>query len=411
MINLIYNSMRKRVISTILIVINTIISIILIYNLMITTPYHKINEDIIGKYVNLNSTMMLGYRGMDKSPEQVEKDIEKIDKVLENNDVKFGGYEYTNNSFNELEENEGYINKNKVIWKNDIAGQYPQSSKIMFVDKNSINFIVGDNKSLEVLRNYKKTDSEIPLICGDAYREFIKIGQVFTDPEGVKYKIVGFLSKGSSCISKGEFYCDMPVILDDYFVIPYNNKSKFNTYAINVMASSYVIDAKSVEKMKSIKNELKKYTTDEKIEINPSIISDLVNMWKENYGEYITFIGLISITVLLFVIIINSISMISSIEDRQYEIAVLISQGASNKFLIAYVFIENLTISIFSFVVAIILNFTNKSGHVLFVLINNTVDISKIIIVGVICLVICVVSSLVPIRRILKIKPSKLLME
>lgn len=411
MINLLYNSIKKRWFSILLITFNSTISIILLYNLLISSSVNTINEKVIDKYVKINNVIMLEYDGFSSEPEKVGEDIYKINEFLKNKDVKFGGYTYTNSSFKELEDNNNYINLNKTIWKNEVASQYPSTSKIMYIDKNIIKFMENKNEILKEFLKYNNTDDFIPLIVGNKYKNIFKIGQELTDIQDVKYKIIGFLNDNTSWLDKDNFYRNIPISLDDVFLMPFNNKSNFNQFAIVAMAKSYIIETKNLNEVNIIKNQLQMFGSEEGIGINPISIYDITYDMQKNKNYNITFMSLISVCIIIFVIIINSISMISSIEDRTYDIAVMISQGASNKFLTLYVILENILVFICSLIFALVLNFFNGSSKILFIYINKQLDLKNLIIVLVVYFAMCIISSIIPIKKILNIKPNILLME
>ncbi|GKU26280.1 ABC transporter permease [Clostridium folliculivorans] len=406
---LLYNSIKKRKLSIMFILINLIIAVIIMYDLLHMVNMNNLENNIMSNYVNLDSTILLQYADFNKPLDEMKNDMETISGFLKDKNVSYGGYAYTNYQFKELMDNKKYIELNTYQWKSDPLGVKPMASKLLYVDRDIVNMI--PDKSGQIKKLYSSNMEEIPLVLGNSYKDIFSVGQELTDVENVKYKIIGFLDKGSSWISSGAFYREVPKNLDDYFVLPYNTKTDFQAFAITAIGRNYIIEAKDKKESNTISEELTTIAGNKKININPLSTYELLLDSKKSRQQYISYMSAISLVVIVFITVIDSLSMMISIDERKYDISVMITQGASNKFLACYVFIENLIIFLASLILGFAFNFIWKSDKVIFLFAYKSVELKPIIMVSTILLGICMLSVILPIKKILSINPSKLIVE
>lgn len=406
---LLYNSIKNRKMSTILILINLVISVIIVYDLLHLFDINKLEEDIINKYINLNGSIMLEYTDFTKDPKDVENDLVKIKSFIKDKDIKYGGYVYTNYQFSELESNSKYISVNEKKWVNDPLKFKPMASKLLYVDEDIVNMI--PDKSGQIKKLYAQKSDEIPIVVGTLYKDIFYVGQELTDKENVKYKIIGFLDKDTRWITSKAFYKSLPINLEEYFVIPYNKSNKFNTFAITGIAKNFIIESKDYKESKMIVDDLKEYANKNNLNMNPISTYAFIQDERELRYDNIRYMSAIAIVVIIFIIIISTLSMMSSIEKRKYDIAIMITQGASNKFLALYVLIENLSIFLLALIIGFAINFFWKSNEVIFLYKYSTFNLNSVMIVSGILLITCIIATLIPMKKITSINPSKLIVE
>ncbi|QAA30985.1 hypothetical protein C1I91_04525 [Clostridium manihotivorum] len=406
---LLFNSIKKRKFSIGFILINLIIAVIIMYDLLHMMKMNDLQNNIIKNYVDLDTTILLQYEEYNKDLKDMKKDLDSISEFLKNKEVKNGGYTYTNYQFKELAGNKNYIYLNDKLWKNDTLGLKPMASKLLYLDKDIVNMMPYKDSKVKLL--YSKSFDYVPVVVGAAYKDIFNIGQELTDVEGVKYKIIAFLDKDASWISAGDFYRQVPKSLDDYFVVPYNTKTDFQSFAITSIGKNYIVQAKDRASADKLTTALQQFANERKININPLSTYSLLLDVKQSRQEYIRYMSAIALIVIVFVTVIASLSMIISIDERKADIAVMITQGASNRFLLTYVFIENAIVFLLALILGFGLNFLCKNDKVLFLFTYKNIEFRPIFMVTGIFLTVGIFSTLLPIKKILSINPSKLIME
>lgn len=256
--------------------------------------------------------------------------------------------------------------------------------------------------------NPKDNTSEIPIILGSDYSEIFKINDKihFYDSYSNSKKtgtIIGFLEKG-------QFYIKKPVAienivsLDKTVLIPSqpikeNNQDIINNKATNLnnlklylqITNSYFVDLNDSD-ISNLKEQSNKFNF---FDISIVSMDDSISMFKEIFKQQ----QIIYISILILILLISSISMITniinSINDRKREFGIYFAMGATKKYIIDLVVYE-IFILIFSAALlsTLIIKYFNLSDI-------NIFDINTY---GLMCLIVLIISMLISLIPLLKIK-------
>ena len=256
--------------------------------------------------------------------------------------------------------------------------------------------------------NPKDNDSEIPIILGSDYSEIFKINDKihFYDSYSNSKKtgtIIGFLEKG-------QFYIKKPVAienivsLDKTVLIPSqpikeNNQDIINNKSTNLnnlklylqITNSYFVDLNDSD-ISNLKEQSNKFNF---FDISIVSMDDSISIFKEIFKQQ----QIIYISILILILLISSISMITniinSINDRKREFGIYFAMGATKKYIIDLVVYE-IFILIFSAALlsTLIIKYFNPSDI-------NIFDINTY---GLMCLIVLIISMLISLIPLLKIK-------
>lgn len=256
--------------------------------------------------------------------------------------------------------------------------------------------------------NPKDNDSEIPIILGSDYSEIFKINDKihFYDSYSNSKKtgtIIGFLEKG-------QFYIKKPVAienivsLDKTVLIPSqpikeNNQDILNNKSTNLnnlklylqITNSYFVDLNDSD-ISNLKEQSNKFNF---FDISIVSMDDSISIFKEIFKQQ----QIIYISILILILLISSISMITniinSINDRKREFGIYFAMGATKKYIIDLVVYE-IFILIFSAALlsTLIIKYFNPSDI-------NIFDINTY---GLMCLIVLIISMLISLIPLLKIK-------
>jgi hypothetical protein len=175
-----------------------------------------------------------------------------------------GYYDFFDASFTELANNEGYIEKNELLYKDTPYGRYPESSQILFVmegisDLCRVNVIEGSGEF------ERCDDGALPLLVGYEYKDIVPIGTELTNGDtGTRYKVTGVMAKGSEWLGDIDYLGTDTEKLDNKFVAMYD--PKYEDALMSVLSSLdtcfYIVedgaDTKGIsDKISAKANELK----------------------------------------------------------------------------------------------------------------------------------------------------------
>ncbi len=122
--------------------------------------------------------------------------------------IAAGRYYQTNIIFEELMENQQFLEMQRTLHEGTLQADYPRTVDIVYMDEELLPMFSMDEFQVE-----KATDAS-PVWVGTAYKEYLKVGQCFTDYLSKKnYKVVGVLPENyklpSTSLFHSELYIDM----------------------------------------------------------------------------------------------------------------------------------------------------------------------------------------------------------
>lgn len=219
---------------------------------------------------------------------------------------------------------------------------------------------VFDNNDFEVNEEY------LPIILGDAYKEYYKVGDVLE----IKYylkdfnaKVIGFAKPSSKILLNGK----LEEYLSNYIIIPQvnflepKNKEEYEFQRISyiVRASGYVVVNDNLNEIQNMMNEIRiisEKTGFEKyvfLGANPHLnqYGELMSVIKENQ-ELVK--GILICTIVLNTIILGIIIFLQT-KTRVSYYAIHYIQGANMKQILIQQLLESITVFLASFITYVIL--------------------------------------------------------
>ena len=251
--------------------------------------------------------------------------------------------------------------------------------------------------------NLKDNSSEVPIILGSDYSEIFNLNDevrffdYYSNSEKTG-KVIGFLEKG-------QFYIKKPVAienitpLDKTVLIPTQpikesskDRVKFNNLRLYLqITNSYLLDLddSGISDIKDKSNDFNFF------DISIVNMDDSISVFKDLFKQQ----QILYISILILILSISSISMITniinSINDRKREFGIYFAMGATKKDIVDLVVYE---IFILIFSSALLSIFIIKRFNILG---TSTFDIK---VYGLMCLIVLIVSILISLIPVIKIK-------
>lgn len=412
----IYKSLMRKKVSSIFIVIQLTITIFILINsfTMLDSTNYLINEAKHSK-LDLDKTIHLQiYNGSfsdeyNKNYIQLEEYINSM-KGISN----YGGFDFTNTIFIELENNNEYIKCRQEMINDTFKERYDTSSELILLDQGMYDLMklpIMDGRGLETNDFYDEDNEITPILVGNRYKDILKIGQVITrvDDEH-KYIVVGIIEGNCRWFNEQDYISNMLNSLDDKFIVPYIKSEKTST--VNILSKSnaifYVVN--DTEQIEYIEKMIDKKAETLNLRVRSSSILDELSEYKENIIEVNQICIFLAISLIIFSCFGISTIMISSIINRKREFGIMMSTGASIRYIKKIIIGEMATLTIISSLLAILIQIIDNIKKYKFekyyaITINpmEYVSIKCIIFVTMSVLIIVMVTSIFPLRKLKKI--------
>lgn len=397
MIELIHISLKQQKKKIILLFIQFFIGFFaLFYSVAMVENLLQYKEQI-EKMVPLNTMQILDYTEYDvnESDAIIKKYQKSVEELKKSEEIEQVGV-FQRNYFQPLD--------NDIL----IEGIEIYEDYLSMVD---INLSKG---STEELVHYNGTQKEIPVVVTTEMAktypydsEFRLMRQGSGESESMTYKVVGVMSEISKYFRGNMIPISDSVGTGDamFFITTSAGKCE----SIEAYQYNTIIGAKKGKSIKSVSEEIGKIYGKNHIFIETMTLEEQV---EEYYKGQRTFVMSISCFagILLILSVLGCIgTLMASILQRKEEFGIYITLGFSVKKLMILVFYETLSIFMAAFIFSAI-----GCGYLLSIvaLITKVRMNIRIISTGFICMVICVICSLLlPLRKIYELQPIEMIEE
>ena len=403
---------RKKVRSTILFFIVTLISLFLLSGSILNTTVGTISKNLY-KDVNFGFTI----ESIDKSNKEIEKDtLKKINEVA---GVNQKNYLYAK-SVNVVDK--------KVVQENQnitITEEMKNKSNLVMMNgitstKNNIDF-KSEVLKLEKGRHIEENDQNKILI----HEKFASINnlnlgdkiKLEQNGKNVEFEVVGIFSgeKTNNFEGLSSDFIENTVYTD------YNSSQKLLDYSSNNKVTSVEYGVNNPTELDDIIKNVESLGIN-----NISVLKSNKNyeLVTSSVESIIKLTNMIRISSVIVGVVILSLVLMFWIRERLYEIGVLLSLGISKINLILQFVVETLMVTIFGFLSALVLEFillkylssniTKVSSEDLPKIISDeltkiSINSSNIVGVIIVMITIVIISVVVALLPILKTKPKKIL--
>lgn len=334
---------------------------------------------------------------------------------------------------NEMQNSKDFIcvrfNHNPIAVKTfdgceDFANFIIDSSEKNGIEFSCVNVLNGDKKYFETFKykiekgryfidsDFVKSDS-IPVILGSDYMGKFNIGDKIPSlssdsDEIVNLKVIGFLKKGcyffqSTFAPEGVFKTD------NFILVPMFNMNKIETKEDVIEELGRFWDTMIISNIneKKLLNEINSKT--EKLDLfNIGLDNgkELLKEYKDNCTYQMKLTALIFGTIIIFTSINIITSIINYFMKKKKEFAINMMCGASNKDLVLRIVFQNIIIFTISYILMIILNRIINEGTN-FIWYDSRMSIITIIL----CIILIIINSLIPIIKINRVNLNKIIKE
>ncbi|WP_252237013.1 ABC transporter permease [Clostridium sp. CH2] len=421
-IKIIFKSLFKRKISSVLIMIQLTITIVmLLSSFIMLNSTNYLQDQVKGKGLDLNKTIKLNIYNAEftdtfkQNYNKLEDYINSIPEV-----TSFGGFDLTNTVFDELEKNDKYIELRKNIIKDTFKEKYPTSSEMLMIDKgiyNLLNLRITEGRELKQDDFYKDEQKIIPLLAGANYKNVLKIGEILTIKDNnYKYEIVGFIDKNSSWLNDQDYISNMLINLDDKFIIPYNNSEKVSNLDILAKCNAIFYAVNSEDRVNYVNNLIEAKANSLNLRVkNYSISKELLN-FKESTNDIINTNLFLSIFLIILSCLGISTVMISSILNRKKEFGIRIATGASINYIKRLIIGEVSFLAISSSIISIAIVFINNLQSYKFNKYNDiginpmeNISLSCILFVFLVMMIIVIITTFLPLKKLKNLQTKDLI--
>lgn len=360
-LKLIFKSLYKNKLKNFLIIIQMTITICIILSSFILIESINYSKNQVQKRnLDLDRTIHLKLCNVTQTKafkdnfNELETYIKGIPEVS-----NMGGFHFTNFIFNELENNDSYINLRKNAISDTFKEEFPSTSEMLTLDAGiydllNLNIIKGNGLSKNDF--YKEDEEVTPILAGSNYINILEIGQILTRKNtNCKYKIIGFIDKHSTWIDNQNYINNMPITLDDKFIIPYKESEKVSITKILSKSNAifYVVNDKS--QIKYVTELIDDKAQSLNISAKSISISNDLNEFEDSTKDNVRVYKFLSI--FMVVVSCSGLSMIllTSILARKRQFGIMLSTGISISYLKMIIIGENGIIVLISSINALII--------------------------------------------------------
>ena len=150
---------------------------------------------------------------------KVITDLKNFTASLDNTEV--GAFYETDEFFAELSQTNNYININKNLYKGTYREQNPESSEIIYIDKEILDI---QNTKLTKSMFEKDNSGYLPIYVGKDYKNVIGVGSILTmSRTNQKYIVKGYL-EDEKWLNNDDFITFAPISLNAKFMIPFSKE-------------------------------------------------------------------------------------------------------------------------------------------------------------------------------------------
>jgi len=426
MFKIITKSLLNKKIAILFIIIQLTIINIAMYEMI--TKFNIIDNQKMDleSILQENADNMIDIEFNDLYPDQnFAKKVMKLDQYLNSQDqIEYaGGFSQTDIYIKELENNSKFLEMQKEIYKGSKQEDYIDTPNVMFLDRNMDKFInldVVEGKKFFKDDFYLKNGEIVPIILGNKFKGILNIGDklnaynlIGSEQEKV-FIVIGFLKENSYSLNSSYFMENKKVNLDNFIIIPFYESNYKSTLDVVSKAGSYFVYAKDKNYIENIKLNLKIKADEIGLNIESKTLNELYKNYKESNNE-IHSITTITI-VFLFIIIVFSITstMLISIKKRKHELGIRIVTGASKYNIRKMYLYEIILVTIIANIISLIYIISNSYKNNTDFLIHpfniiQVINMKSLICILIFTLIIVIVSSFIPLRKIGQLQPKELI--
>lgn len=423
MFKIITKSLLKKKVSILFIIIQLTIINIAMYEMITTFNIIENQKVDLESILQGNTEKMINIEFNDLYPDKnfANKTIELNEYLNSQDQVEYaGGFSLTSIPVRELKNNSKFLEMQRKIYKGTKREYYIDVPEVMFLDRNMDKFL-----NLDVVQgqNFSRSDFNlkdgemVPVLLGNKFKGILNIGDelnsynlIGSEHEKV-FIVIGFLKENSYSLNDSYFMENEKVNLDNVIIIPSYESNNKSTTSVVKKASSYFIYAKDESYIENISLNLKIEADKMGLNVECNTFNKLYKNYKEDNDEIQNIIGITII--FLFVITVFSITstMLIAIRKRKRELGIRIVTGASKSNIRKIFLYEIILVTIISNIISIIYiihnNYVDSFVHTCNIM--QVINIKSLICILVFTLLIVIVSSFIPLRRIGKLQPKELI--
>lgn len=275
---------------------------------------------------------------------QTKQFIEKL-----GNDVSVGAFYETGEFFNELENNVGYIEKNKILYKNTYRENQPKISEVIYIDKEMLK-ILDTNINIDTFEN---DESEyLPMIVGIEYKDVLPIGTILTLSRTNQKYIVNDYIENDKWLNNDDYISFAPVSLNFKFIIPFSADDEKDDMTQESTNGKIFISFSNEKNIDSYLEQINDYTQKNNLKITILSISEQIKNYQvENQSIVNSNIYLaIMVSICSITSIISVISILVLMRKKEYGIK--IAFGYTKRKIILSLISEVIILEIISSIIA-----------------------------------------------------------
>lgn len=413
--------LKKRITSLFIIIQLTITIVMLLGSFIMLNSTNYLQDQVKEKGINLKKTEHLNIYNptvtdtFKENYNQLENYINSIPEV-----TNFGGFDFTNSVFEELEKNDKYIEERKKYIAGTFKESYSTSSEMLLLDKgiyDLLNFKITKGRGLKQDDFYADEQTITPILAGANYNDILEIGKILTRIDnGHKYQIVGFIDKHSSWFNEQDYISNTLTNLDDKFIMPYINSEKVSTQDILAKSGAIFYVVNSEDKVNYINNLIENKANSLNLRVKNYSISEELVKFKESVNDTLYINLFLSLFLMILSCLGISTVMISSILNRGKEFGIRMAAGASTnyikKLIVGEVSFLAVTASIISIAIVSIQNlYSYKFNKYNDIGINpmENISLKYIVFIFVIIVLIVIITTVLPLKKFEKLQTKDLI--
>jgi putative ABC transport system permease protein len=412
-------SLGKRKLTTLLFIVQFTITIYVLHTAVMGIKAGSYQENQINAYLNadIDKTVHMSVFNASYSELFLSNSLLLADYINRLPGVEgFGGYDVTNTSFEELQNDDGFLALRRELTTGSFKEQYPSAVEIIKLDPG-----VYQLAQPHVVRGRNFQDSDfnpdqpiIPILIGEDYASVIQLEQLITDSHtGVQYRVIGFIGQEGRWFSGGDYVRGKLISLSDKFMAPFSSAEDDQTL---YKSGSLFYTLSNTAEREQIDQLIENKARELNLGITCQSIREELRLYKQENKEMIftslficAFLGVMA----LFGLITVSISTVLA---RKREFGIRMVTGASKAYIRSLIIAENFMIITIAavFASAAILNMNYSAAQQAILdgeLLHPMLDTNLTVIFGSIIMmaVVTLLASILPIQKINALKPVEMI--